>query len=97
MIEKLDHSGIEFPISKKDYNKIEKKNRIRVNGGGAAPSLCRFAPCSSHREQITLLFALSSSFVLACARNDGFHSSARAAKSPWVASDPAGIGDSHPL
>ena len=31
MIEKLDYSGIEFPISKKDYNKIEKKNRIRVN------------------------------------------------------------------
>ena len=30
-IEKLDYSGIEFPISKKDYNKIEKKNRIRVN------------------------------------------------------------------
>ena len=25
MIEKLDYSGIEFPISKKDYNKIEKK------------------------------------------------------------------------
>ena len=34
MIEKLDYSGIEFPISKKDYNKIEKKNRIRVNGFG---------------------------------------------------------------
>ena len=31
MIEKLFYSGIEFPISKKDYNKIEKKNRIRVN------------------------------------------------------------------
>ena len=31
MIEKLDYSGIEFPISKKDYNKIEKKNGIRVN------------------------------------------------------------------
>ena len=31
MIEKLDYSGIEFPISKKDYNKIEKKNEIRVN------------------------------------------------------------------
>ena len=29
MIEKLDYSGIEFPISKKDYNKIEKKNGIR--------------------------------------------------------------------
>ena len=42
-------------------------------------------------------FALSSSFVLACTRNDGFHSSARAAKSPQVASDPVGIGDSHPL
>ena len=26
MIEKLNYSGIEFPISKKDYNKIEKKN-----------------------------------------------------------------------
>ena len=31
MIEKLDYSGIEFPILKKDYNKIEKKNGIRVN------------------------------------------------------------------
>ena len=31
MIEKLDYSGIEFPRSKKDYNKIEKKNRIRLN------------------------------------------------------------------
>ena len=31
MTEKLDYSGIEFPISKKDYNKIEKKNGIRVN------------------------------------------------------------------
>ena len=31
MIEKLDYSGIEFPISKKDYSKIEKKNGIRVN------------------------------------------------------------------
>ena len=30
VIEKLDYSGIEFPISKKDYNKIEKKNGIRV-------------------------------------------------------------------
>ena len=34
MIEKLDYSGIEFPISKKDYNKIEKKNGIRVNDFG---------------------------------------------------------------
>ena len=31
MIEKLDYSGIEFPMLKKDYNKIEKKNGIRVN------------------------------------------------------------------
>ena len=31
MIEKLDYSGIEFPILKKTYNKIEKKNGIRVN------------------------------------------------------------------
>ena len=31
MVEKLDYSGIEFPMSKKDYNKIEKKNGIRVN------------------------------------------------------------------
>ena len=34
MIEKLDYSGIEFPISKKDYNKIAKKNGIRVNAFG---------------------------------------------------------------
>ena len=34
MIEKLDYSvnyTINFPISKKDYNKIEEKNGIRVN------------------------------------------------------------------
>ena len=31
MIEKLDYSGIEIPILKKDYNKIEKKNGISVN------------------------------------------------------------------
>ena len=31
MVEKLDYSGIEFPISKKDYNKIKKKNGIRAN------------------------------------------------------------------
>ena len=34
MIEKLDYSGIEFPISKKDHNKTEKKNGIRVNAFG---------------------------------------------------------------
>ena len=31
IIEKLDYSVIEFPISKKDHKKIEKKNEIRVN------------------------------------------------------------------
>ena len=30
-IEKLDYSGIEFPVSIKQYNKIEKQNNIRVN------------------------------------------------------------------
>ena len=28
---KLDYSGIEFPVSVKQYNKIEKQNNIRVN------------------------------------------------------------------
>ena len=32
---------------------------------------------SSHREQIASLFTLSSSFFLACVRNDGFCSSAQ--------------------
>ena len=30
-VEKLDYSGIEFPVSEKQYNKIEKQNNIRVN------------------------------------------------------------------
>ena len=28
MVDRLDYNGIEFPISKKDYNKVEKKNGI---------------------------------------------------------------------
>ena len=31
MVDRLDYSGIKFPISEKDYNKIVKKNGIRVN------------------------------------------------------------------
>ena len=31
MVDRLDYNGIKLPISKKDYNKIEKKNGIRVN------------------------------------------------------------------
>ena len=30
-VEKLDYSGINFPVSVKQYNKIEKQNNIRVN------------------------------------------------------------------
>ena len=30
-VEKLDYSGIDFPVSVKQYNKIEKQNNIRVN------------------------------------------------------------------
>ena len=30
-VEKLDYSGIEFPVSVKQFNKIEKQNDIRVN------------------------------------------------------------------
>ena len=30
-IERLDYSGIEFPVSIKQFNKIEKKNNIRIN------------------------------------------------------------------
>ena len=30
-VKKLDYSGIEFPVSIKQYNKIEKQNNIRVN------------------------------------------------------------------
>ena len=30
-VEKLDYSGIEFPVSVKQYNKIEKQNSINVN------------------------------------------------------------------
>ena len=28
-VEKLDYSGIEFPVSEKQYNKIEKQNNIQ--------------------------------------------------------------------
>ena len=31
MIEKLDYSGIEFPVSQRHYNKVEKQNSIRIN------------------------------------------------------------------
>ena len=30
-IDKLDYSGIEFPVTIKQFNKIEKKNNIRIN------------------------------------------------------------------
>ena len=30
-IKKLDYSGISFPVSYKDYNKIEKQNQININ------------------------------------------------------------------
>ena len=30
-VEKLDYTGIEFPVSQKQYNKIEKQNSIRIN------------------------------------------------------------------
>ena len=30
-VEKLDYTGIEFPVSVKQYNKIEKHNTIRIN------------------------------------------------------------------
>ena len=31
MIDKLDYSGIEFPVTQKQYNKIEKQNKININ------------------------------------------------------------------
>ena len=31
MVNNLDYEGIEFPVSKKDYNKIEQKNNICIN------------------------------------------------------------------
>ena len=31
LIKKLDYSDIEFPVSVKQYNKIEKQNNINVN------------------------------------------------------------------
>ena len=30
-VKKLDYSGIEFPVSVKHYNKIEKQNSININ------------------------------------------------------------------
>ena len=31
MVNDLDHEGIEFPVSKKDFSKIEQKNSSRIN------------------------------------------------------------------
>ena len=31
MIDKLDYSGIEFPVTTKQYNKIEIQNNININ------------------------------------------------------------------
>ena len=31
MIDDLDYEGIEFPVSKRDYCKIENKNNICIN------------------------------------------------------------------
>ena len=31
MVEKLNYSGIEFPVAVKQYNKIEKQNNININ------------------------------------------------------------------
>ena len=31
MVNDLDYEGIEFPVSLKDYSKIEKKNNICIN------------------------------------------------------------------
>ena len=31
MVSNLDYKGIEFPVSKKDFSKIEKKNNICMN------------------------------------------------------------------
>ena len=31
MINELNYEGIEFPVSQKDYNKVEKQNSIRIN------------------------------------------------------------------
>ena len=31
MINELNYEGIEFPISQKHYNKVEKQNNIRIN------------------------------------------------------------------
>ena len=65
----------------------------------AVPSLRRFAhrfapPTVSISLRSSLRARLS--FLLA-QENDGFRSYAWVAKSPWVASDPVGIADSHPL
>ena len=31
MVESVDYGGVKFPVSKKDYSKIEKKNSICIN------------------------------------------------------------------
>ena len=30
-VEKLDYTGIEFPVNVKQYNKIEKQNTVKIN------------------------------------------------------------------
>ena len=31
MVNGLDYKGIEFPVSKKDFSKIEQKNNVYIN------------------------------------------------------------------
>ena len=56
-IEKLDYTNIEFPVSQKMYNKIEKQNSIRINIFGYEDKQPFPIPVSKERfeDQMNLL------------------------------------------
>ena len=57
MIDKLDYSGIEFPVIVKQYNEIEKQNNININvfGYEEKQSLTIYVSKEKHKNHFNLL------------------------------------------
>ena len=58
-IERLDYSGIEFPVTTKQYNKIEKQNKININVFGYEekqpyPIYISKEKCEDHMELLLI-------------------------------------------
>ena len=56
-VEKLDYTGVEFPVNVEQYNKIEKQNTIRINVFGYEEGQPFPIPISNERfeDQMNLL------------------------------------------